>query len=62
MHLVNDPVIFRGKPNYVVVDINDANPSDPMYLVADKNTTDRLYQWYSFWVPDEDLESATTTP
>lgn len=53
MHLTGDPVIFRGKPNYVVVDINDDNPSDPKYMVAD-STTDRLY---SFWVPDEDLES-----
>ena len=58
MHLVNDPVIFRGKPNYIVVDINDDNPSDPKYMVAD-STTDRLY---SFWVPDEELESVLENP
>ena len=52
MYLLNDPVIFRGKPKHVVVDINDANPSEPKYMVAN-NTTNRLY---SFWVTDEDLE------
>jgi hypothetical protein len=52
MHLINDPVIFRGKPNHIVVDINDVNPSEPKYMVAN-NTTDHLY---SFWVTDEDLE------
>ena len=36
----------------------DANPSEPMYMVAD-NATDRLY---SFWVPDEDLESVLENP
>lgn len=57
MHLVNDPVIFRGKPNYIVVDINDANPSEPMYMVADYATNDLC-----FWVPDEDLESVLENP
>ena len=58
MHLVNDPVVFRGKPNYIVVDVDGANPHEPVYMVAD-STTDRIY---SFWVPDEDLESALENP
>ena len=50
-YTINSPVIFRGKPNYHIVNVNDNDPIDPTYVVAD--ATGRVY---SFWVPDSDLQ------
>jgi hypothetical protein len=52
MYLTGDPIIFRGKSNYEVIEINDDICYEPRYKVAEKGSG----RVYGFWVPDEDLE------
>ena len=52
MYLAGDQIVFRGKSNHEIVEINNDVNHEPRYKVAEK-ATGRVY---SFWVPDEDLQ------